>query len=89
MPSAVSSIDIPDLRNALKSLLWRHAGVIRHEEGLRGALDDVSHWSSYVFARQFQTTEGWELQNMLMVARLILEAALTRRETCGAHTRCD
>ena len=86
----VSSLfDIPDLRDALKSLLWRKAGVMRHEEGLRGALDDAMQWSSYVFSRQFQTVEGWELQNMLTVARLILEAALNRRETCGAHTRCD
>jgi len=84
-----TSIDIPDLRNALKSLLWRQAGVIRSGEGLQGALDNVTHWSSYVFSRQFQTMEGWELQNMLTVARLILEAALERRETCGVHTRCD
>jgi L-aspartate oxidase len=82
-------IDIPDIRNALKSLLWRQAGVVRSEEGLRSALEDVQHWSSYVFTQQFQTTEGWELQNMLTVARLILQAALDRRETCGTHTRCD
>jgi len=84
-----SLINIPDIRNALKSLLWRKAGVIRTEEGLRGALEDAMQWSSYVFSRQFQTTESWELQNMLTVARLILEAALKRPETCGAHTRCD
>ena len=88
-PLPSSLIDISDIRNALKSLLWRKAGVIRTEEGLRGALDDAMQWSSYVFSRQFQTTEGWELQNMLTVARLILEAALNRRETCGAHTRRD
>ena len=87
--TAAALIDIQDIRNSLKSLLWREAGVIRNEEGLRNALEDAMHWSSYVFARQFQTAEGWELQNMLTVARLILEAALVRRETCGAHTRCD
>jgi len=82
-------IDILDIHNALKSLLWRKAGVLRNEEGLQGALEDVTHWSSYVFSRQFQTAEGWELQNMLTVARLILQAALARRETCGVHTRSD
>ena len=90
MMLTVSSLfDIPDIRDALKSLLWRKAGVVRNEEGLRSALEDVMHWSSYVFSRQFQSAEGWELQNMLTVARLILEAALNRRETCGAHTRSD
>jgi L-aspartate oxidase len=89
MVLSTAFIDIPDIRNALKSLLWRQAGVVRNEEGLRSALEDVMRWSSYVFTQQFQSTEGWELQNMLTVARLILQAALDRRETCGTHTRCD
>jgi L-aspartate oxidase len=81
-----SLIDIPDIRNALKSLLWRNAGVIRNEEGLQSAWEDTMQWSSYVLTQQFQTAEGWELQNMLTVARLVLEAAQKRHETCGAHT---
>ena len=89
MLTAAALFDIHDLRDALKSLLWRKAGVVRTEEGLRSALENAKQWSSYVFSRQFQATEGWELQNMLTVARLVLEAALNRRETCGAHTRCD
>jgi L-aspartate oxidase len=82
-------IDLPDIRNALKSLLWRKAGVVRSEEGLRGALDDLMQWSGYVFVQQFQSIEGWEIQNMLTAARLILEGALARKKTCGSHTRCD
>jgi L-aspartate oxidase len=89
MVLSTAFIDGPDIRNALKSLLWRQAGVVRSEEGLRSALEDAMRWSSYVFTQQFQSTEGWELQNMLTVARLILQAALDRRETCGTHTRCD
>ncbi|MDR3196439.1 MAG: L-aspartate oxidase [Planctomycetaceae bacterium] len=82
-------LDLADIRNALKSLLWRTAGVVRNEDGLRGALEDTLHWSGYVFSRQFQSIEGWEIQNMLLVARLILEGALQRRETRGAHNRAD
>jgi L-aspartate oxidase len=89
MELMASLLDVQDIRNALKSLLWRKAGVVRNEEGLRSALEDATRWSGYVFARQFQTAEDWELQNMLTVARLILDAALNRRETCGSHTRCD
>ena len=87
--TASAFIDISDIRNALKSLLWRKAGIVRDEEGLRSALEDTAQWSSYVFAYQFQSSEGWELQNMLLVSRLILEAALARRETCGVHTRTN
>ncbi|MDR2438209.1 MAG: L-aspartate oxidase [Planctomycetaceae bacterium] len=87
--SIYSPIDLTDIRNALKSLLWRTAGVVRNEDGLRGALEDTFHWSSYVFSQQFQSIEGWEIQNMLLVAQLILEGALQRRETRGAHNRSD
>ena len=34
------------------------------------------HWSRYVLPRQFADPTGWELQNMLCVARLIIEAAV-------------
>ena len=83
------SFDLADIRNALKSLLWRNAGVVRNEVGLTDALSDIAAWSRYVFARQFDSAEGWELQNMLMVARLVLEGAFKRRETRGVHNRSD
>ena len=83
------SFDLADIRNALKSLLWRNAGVVRNEIGLSDALSDIEGWSRYVFARQFDSIEGWELQNMLTVARLVLEGAFNRRETRGSHNRSD
>ncbi len=84
-----SLIDLDDIRNALKSLLWRNAGVVRHENGLFDALEDTMHWSGYIDAQQFQSAEGWEIQNMLTVAQILLEGALKRRETRGSHNRSD
>ncbi len=84
-----SLIDLNDIRNALKSLLWRNAGVVRSETGLNDALSDIESWSRYVLARQFNSADGWELQNMLDVAKLVLEGALKRRETRGSHNRSD
>ena len=83
------SFDLTDVRNALKSLLWRTGGVVRNETDLHDALSDIESWSRYVFARQFDSTDGWELQNMLTVAQLVLEGAIQRRETRGAHNRSD
>jgi L-aspartate oxidase len=82
-------LNLGDVRNALKSLMWRNVGVRRNAEGLREALENIRRWSGYVFARQFANPTGWELQNMLCVARLMTEAALTRQETRGAHVRTD
>ena len=82
-------LNLPDIRNSLMSLMWRAVGVRRDVEGLNDAAENIDSWSRYVLARQFNDPSGWELQNMLILARLIVEAARTRNETRGAHVRTD
>jgi L-aspartate oxidase len=82
-------LDLADIRNSLKSLMWRNVGVRREADGLREALVNVEHWSSYVLEQQFADPTGWELQNMLCIARLMITAALNRQETRGCHVRTD
>ena len=82
-------LKLDDIRNSLKSLMWRNVGVRRDAEGLGEARDNINHWCRYVLARQFGDPPGWELQNMLCVARLMIQAALMREETRGAHVRTD
>ncbi|NQT15737.1 MAG: FAD-binding protein, partial [Planctomycetes bacterium] len=82
-------LDLTDIRNSLKSLLWRRVGVRRDGQGLREALDNIDHWCRYVLPLQFAEPGGWELQNMLCAARLIIQAALERKETRGCHVRAE
>ena len=82
-------LDIADIRNSLKALMWRAAGVRRNRELLEDALDNVDQWRSYVLVRQFDDIRGWELQNMLAVARVMIAAALAREESRGTHLRTD
>jgi L-aspartate oxidase len=82
-------LDVDDIRNSLKSLMWRSMGVRRDAEGLRDAAESIDHWSHYVQGIQFSDPTGWELQNMLCVARLMIGAALAREESRGCHVRTD
>jgi L-aspartate oxidase len=82
-------LDLADIRNALKSLMWRSVGVRRTEQELIESLSSIEHWQKYVLVRQFHEAEGWELQNMLTLARIIVQAALERRESRGVHCRTD
>jgi L-aspartate oxidase len=82
-------LDLADIRNSLKSLMWRNCGVRRTGEMLAEALETVDGWRRYVLARQFDDLEGWELQNMLTLARVMIEAALLREESRGVHLRTD
>ena len=89
IPDSGEMIDLADIRNSLKALMWRHAGVVRDGQNLREALDDIERWSYYMFGHQFTSPPGWELQNMLLVARLILKNSLRREESRGSHQRKD
>jgi L-aspartate oxidase len=82
-------LDAADIRNSLQSLMWRSAGVRRTGDALAEARDQIAKWSSYVLARQFDNMDGWELQNLLTVARLVVEGALAREESRGVHLRAD
>jgi len=82
-------LDLADIRNSLKSLMWRNVGVHRDHDGLAEAAETLDHWCRYVLARQFSDPSGWELQNMLCAARLVTRSALAREETRGCHARSD
>ncbi len=82
-------LDIRDLRNSLTSLMWRSVGIRRSGEGLEAAAQQVDFWSRYVLSRDFNNPEGWELQNLLTASRLMIAAALERRESRGVHFRTD
>jgi L-aspartate oxidase len=86
---ADGTLDLADIRNSLRALMWRHVGVERTDESLREALDTVEGWCRYVLPRQFPDPQGWQLQNMLEVARLMIHAAIDRCETRGVHFRAD
>ena len=86
---ATEPLNLEDIRNSLKSLMWRSVGVKRDYEGLDEATGNISRWCRYVLVRQFSDPTGWELQNMLCLSRLMIEGARRREETRGAHVRID
>lgn len=86
---ADESLDLVDIRNSLRSLMWRSVGVRREKQKMQDALTSIDRWCHYVLPRQFATPQGWELQNMLLVSRIVIEAALQREESRGVHLRMD
>ena len=84
-----AGLDLADIRNSLRSLMWRHVGVERSGDSLAEALATVEGWCRYVLPQQFADPQGWQLQNMLEVARLMIRGAIRRDETRGVHFRAD
>jgi L-aspartate oxidase len=88
-PETAGHLDVRDITNSLRSLMVRKMGVVRDGDGLRAAQRDVAFWCRYVLAREFSSRSGWELQNLLTIARLMIDAALEREESRGVHFRAD
>ena len=82
-------IDLGDLRESLRALLWRRLGITRDAAGLSEAAARVDHWGRYILPLEFDDPTGWTMQNMLIVARLMITAATDRRESRGVHFRRD
>ena len=82
-------LDLGDIRNSLRSVMWRNVGVTRHGDRLAETLEILSFWGRYGMEHVFQDPAGWQLQNMLTAAYLVTTCALRRTETRGVHCRED
>ena len=82
-------LDVGDVRASLRSLTGRAAGILRDGHTMKSAVRMLDFWQNYVYTEAFHTVAGFELQNMLICAQLILHAALKREESRGAHQRLD
>ena len=82
-------LDLTDIRNSLRSLMWRNVGISRNERDLNAARQQLDFWANYVCRRDLMEPAGWELQNMMLVGRIMAAAALARQESRGVHLRSD
>ncbi|MSQ17181.1 MAG: L-aspartate oxidase [Dehalococcoidia bacterium] len=72
---------------ALRDLMWRNVGLSRHGSGLLQAARVLNIWLRTV--PRATDRAGHELRNMVLLGRLMAEAALLRQESRGAHFRED
>ena len=83
------AIDVGDVTNALRAAAWRSLGIERTRFVLEECIHMMRFWARYVMHEEFRHPAGWEMQNMLLVARLLAESALLREESRGVHFRTD
>ncbi|WP_404433655.1 L-aspartate oxidase [Microbacterium lacus] len=74
-------------REALQTLLWEDAGLVRDEDGLRHAASVIATWRAR--PRTVTAESEYEDENLLLVGETLVAAALARTESVGAHYRRD
>ena len=87
-PKPSSCVPGPELSlGALQDLMWRNAGISRHAGKLIWASRTLHVWER--IAPKLTDQASYELRNMVLVGRLMVEAALLRQESRGSHFRED
>ena len=71
----------------LQSLMWDKVGIIRSGESLSEAAHILATWQ-HSLPKPIDRSSS-ELDNLVLCARLMTEAALLREESRGAHFRTD
>jgi len=82
-------LDADDVGNSLRALMWRNVGITRSDQPLAEAQEIIRFWQRYVMDKIFDSSKGWECQNMLTVSLLMAQSAQKRRESRGVHFRRD
>ena len=96
-PSLLSVDDglFKETMSTLRLLMWRQGGLSRSREGLLDALEQIRSIEQRVVragasgGSADSLRNGWELRCALTTAELIVQAALRREESRGAHFRED
>jgi len=71
----------------LRALMWKHAGLLRSAEGLNRAKLALEEMAFDI--PRGHTRRAIEARNLHQAAMLMVEAALARKESRGAHYRND
>lgn len=87
LPSTV--LNVADMKNSIRSLMWRSAGILRTGDGLERALGQLRTWQAYVHHVALERIAALEMQNMLAVAIAVVRGAVWREESRGTHYRTD
>ena len=89
-PISEVDFDIPNLKQELRDLMWDKVGIIRNKEDLLDAKKQIESFiERFNRNRKCLNKEEYEYRNMLIVSNLIVQLALEREESRGAHSRSD
>ena len=74
----------------IKQLMWNNVGIVRNKAKLTAAKEEIENLKKNFYGvYKCPNRTGYEVRNMLTVASLIIDFALNRRESRGAHYRED
>lgn len=94
VPSASLDKPVKKKLKKVKKLMWKYAGILRNDKDLKKGLKKVRKLKGKL-TEEMQALEACkgvehvELINMVQVAELVLEGAISRKHSAGLHCNVD
>jgi L-aspartate oxidase len=84
-----NDIDTEKVLSDIQSIMTNYVGIVRDKDGLLHAKTRVEKYMGELRNMENVEIKHFELQNVLLLSQLVIESALEREESRGAHYRAD
>lgn len=82
--------NVSEFIDKLKTIMWDNVGIIRTESSLLEAMSEINKIAlEFNCKDKCSNIEEYELRNLIYVSKCIINSALERKESIGAHFRAD
>jgi L-aspartate oxidase len=81
--------DFQTYRSRIKHIMTKQGGIIRNKRGLVEAQEEIGAYKNTLFNCRLKTVAEAETLNMAEIALMVIDAALKREKSIGAHYRED
>ena len=79
-----------NIKDKIKDIMWRCAGIIRDENSLKEGLFELNEIKKELNGKKvYSDFTSYEVRNMICASEIIINSALARKESIGAHYRAD
>jgi len=85
----VKNIDRKKIKEDIQSIMTDYVGIIRNEKELLIAKAQINNYLEVLTDMKNECIEDVEIQNIALLSKLVIESALERKESRGAHFRSD
>ncbi|MFZ5988499.1 MAG: L-aspartate oxidase [Bacillota bacterium] len=85
----IKDIDLNSIKSDIQEIMTKFVGIIRDKQGLVKAKEKIDEYYYTVNNMKNTSLSHFELQNIVLLSKLVVESALEREESRGAHFRSD
>ncbi|HOM03063.1 MAG TPA: L-aspartate oxidase [Acetivibrio sp.] len=83
------NIDVNKIKKDIQETMTQYVGIVREKEGLEKAKKKVDEYYELIKGMKNTSVSDFEIQNIVLISKLVIESALERKESRGAHFRLD